>query len=299
VHLKTRQAFTLIELLVVVAIIALLLSILLPSLARAKETSRIAVCKVNMQSMYKGHIYYGADNNQHFPDPDWWLWDGIGGDMKNWFPNLYSKFGGVRPVDSSRWVEFGHIYKYIKNKDCYFCPSDSRQRSGAGSIGSGDAFHGSKPIHSYVRLIHPHQFIAAYTGSTADTIDNGALPDLYRSDFINPDKLPKSVTYMGKLLDTRPTRLGLLYEEFQNADDPATWAPSPPNLSNMLNDGYSGFIDGDMGLTWQDYISVWHLKRSHVAFFDGHVDLVDAIKFNQKKNKSSYAQWIASGGPKN
>lgn len=297
--LKSTKAFTLIEVLVVVAILALLVSILLPSLARAKETARIAVCKVNMQTIYKGHVYYGADNAQRFPDPDWWLWDGIGGEMRSWFPNLYSKSGGIRPTDSSRWVEFGHIYKYVKNKDCYFCPSDSRQRGPGGSIGSGQtyggAFRGDRPIHSYVRLIHPHQFIASYNGAD-DWIANNPLPGLYRSDFINPDKLPKSLTYGGKLLDTRPARLGLIYEEFQNADDPATWAPSPPNLANMLNDGYSGFIVGDLGLNWQDYISVWHIRRSHVAFFDGHVDLVDAIKFNRKTNGSQYAQWVASGG---
>ncbi len=58
--------FTLIELLVVVAIIALLLAILLPSLARAKEHARRAACLSNLHQQGLGLSAYAADHKGLF-----------------------------------------------------------------------------------------------------------------------------------------------------------------------------------------------------------------------------------------
>jgi prepilin-type N-terminal cleavage/methylation domain-containing protein len=64
---KGRSGFTLIELLVVVAIIALLISILLPSLARARELAKRTACAANMSGMGKGLHTYANDGNQGMP----------------------------------------------------------------------------------------------------------------------------------------------------------------------------------------------------------------------------------------
>ncbi|MBN1347594.1 MAG: prepilin-type N-terminal cleavage/methylation domain-containing protein [Phycisphaerae bacterium] len=63
----TRRAFTLIELLVVVAIIALLISILLPSLSRARAMARRTYCMGNMREIGKALNFYAEDQNGFFP----------------------------------------------------------------------------------------------------------------------------------------------------------------------------------------------------------------------------------------
>ena len=61
-----RTGFTLIELLVVVSIIALLVSILLPSLNVARETARRTVCASNLKQMGYYSLLYSLDYNDYF-----------------------------------------------------------------------------------------------------------------------------------------------------------------------------------------------------------------------------------------
>jgi prepilin-type N-terminal cleavage/methylation domain-containing protein/prepilin-type processing-associated H-X9-DG protein len=72
---KRPVGFTLIELLVVVAIIALLVAILLPTLSRAKAQTRAAVCKSNLREYGKACVYYMADYRDVFP-PHRQRWEG-------------------------------------------------------------------------------------------------------------------------------------------------------------------------------------------------------------------------------
>jgi prepilin-type N-terminal cleavage/methylation domain-containing protein len=66
-----RKAFTLVELLVVVAIIAMIIAILLPSLNRARYLASISVCASQMHQMSVGITSYTTDFRGKYPDGAW------------------------------------------------------------------------------------------------------------------------------------------------------------------------------------------------------------------------------------
>ena len=60
--------FTLIELLVVIGIIAILASLLLPALSRAKYQAKLVVCMNNQKQVIVGVMAYAGENNDHYPE---------------------------------------------------------------------------------------------------------------------------------------------------------------------------------------------------------------------------------------
>jgi len=98
--------FTLVELLVVIGIIALLISILLPSLQRARESAQSVACMSNMRQLGLGMQMYLNDNKGRYM-PYFSL--GVGA----WYRRLAG--------DPAVWPH--SVNRYIQGYGAFFCPS--------------------------------------------------------------------------------------------------------------------------------------------------------------------------------
>ena len=119
-----RRGFTLIELLVVVAIISLLVSILLPSLNRAKELARLAVCMSNQKNLALVINLYAGDYDSSVPPA-------VHGVNAIWSAHLY--YGNWESY-SAWWAEQGNtdgwtgmgilvFTEHLAGPEMLYCPS--------------------------------------------------------------------------------------------------------------------------------------------------------------------------------
>jgi prepilin-type N-terminal cleavage/methylation domain-containing protein/prepilin-type processing-associated H-X9-DG protein len=87
-HCPRRPGFTLVELLVVIGIIALLISILLPALSKAREAGKAIKCSSNLRQIGVGLVMYNNDN-KGFNIPSYTMTGVTGGPdvpLEGWAP---------------------------------------------------------------------------------------------------------------------------------------------------------------------------------------------------------------------
>lgn len=272
---RRRPGFTLVELLIVIGIIAVLISMLLPMVAKVREQGKQVTCASNLNHLGTAMLAYAADNDNYLPatsrtgppanqEPSDWIW---------WQPNrvaiyadatvsksaiarylnLTAKSVGVLRCPSDTWdfrqaplsSTFGRYpYSYVMN---WFIAGDSNLPA-AGVTGQQN-YQGPSPgiCRTLAKVLNPSQKILMYEEDQLTVDDGNGQPWMGSTGAFNASN-PAATTGVGGLINL----LALRHE----------WTKAPVGLPLQSTTGTmsSAVPDPD--------------ARGNVVFCDGHAEFV-------------------------
>jgi prepilin-type N-terminal cleavage/methylation domain-containing protein/prepilin-type processing-associated H-X9-DG protein len=297
-----RRAFTLVELLVVIGIIALLISILLPSLNKARRQARAVQCASNMRQIAAAMIQYINVNKGHLPPVQ--ISSGGTGD------NYPQGWWWANELVLQKYIQAPNFYdssgnKQITTQSAFFCPEgawdEATNASGHpayptdgynNTYNAGTTYtppltpNPNTPKFSIPTWYMPNCRNLSKTNATIrfDTMKPGTeqTPFVYFNNNsgleLNDINTPPSVGNFTRTMTMirRPSETIMIDEtNSNNVVDQALVVP--PNKMRRLAARH-GKVTGD-----------GYNASTNLAFFDGHVSLYPTARFDLNPGSTGWA----------
>ena len=242
---RHRGAFTLIELLVVIAIIAILASMLLPALAKAKTKAQGILCMANTKQLTLGWRMYVEDNDERLPGA--YAAKGGPNEKYGWCVGILDYSGANRSnFDPLEDLAKSPLAPYIGNSYGVFrCPAD---KSSVKVTASGQ-YMGQRIQR--VRSVSMNSWV----GGNYEDLRAGAA-----SWWQVPANM-KVYTRSTEMTDPGPSMTFVLLDEREDSINDAFWCLS---MEGYPNAAQTKIID---------YPASYHNGAGGLSFADGHSEI--------------------------
>jgi prepilin-type N-terminal cleavage/methylation domain-containing protein/prepilin-type processing-associated H-X9-DG protein len=309
------NGFTLIELLVVVAIIALLIAILLPSLGKARENARITVCGTHLRQIAAANLMYIDQNGGSMITAEIDTTASGASSPQFWCNDLVTQ--GYLPTKNN--VDPSGQHALVSTSTIFYCPDGLLVENTIDPVGGGATFTGGFPRSDFDRYYVRQTVtsptagdVTAFTWYSLNSHNESTQSQLGNAGgniagyggpcpFVQWNKADN--TYAGVTLKnpqgfqrkismiTNTQQMVMIVEASAVSwDANGNITPTAPDAFPAANAGKPQRLSGRHG----DALNNGTDGYTNFAFFDGHVAKFSTVPYSQ--NAGTYSSAVLGGG---